>query len=51
MEEAEEEEEEDEGVERQMFRYMVQMENNPSKTKVVTLVDSLYVASRLTAFH
>lgn len=37
--------EEDEGVERQMFSYMVQVENNPSGTKVVTLVDSLYVAS------
>lgn len=36
---------EDEGVERQMFSYMVQMENSPSGTKVVTLVDSLYVAS------
>lgn len=35
---------EDEGVERQMFSYMVQMENNPSGTKLVTLVDSLYVA-------
>lgn len=34
---------EDEGVERQMFSYMVQTENNPSGTKAVTLVDSLYV--------
>lgn len=36
---------EDEGVEHQMFSNMLQMENNPSGTKVVTLVDSLYVAS------
>ncbi len=36
---------EDVGVEHQMFSYMVQMENSPSGTKVVTLVDSLYVAS------
>lgn len=33
-------------LEHQMFSYMVQMENSPSGTKVVTLVDSLYVASR-----
>lgn len=45
MEEKEAAVEEEEGVERQMFSYMVQMENNPSGTKVVTLVDSLYVAS------
>lgn len=37
--------EEDKGVECQMFSYMVQMENSPSGTKAVTLVDSLYVAS------
>lgn len=41
----EKEAEEDKGVERQMFSYMVQMENSPSGTKVVTLADSLYVAS------
>lgn len=35
---------EDEGVEHQMFSYMVRTENSPSGTKVVTLVDSLYVA-------
>lgn len=37
--------EEDEGVESQMFSYMVEVENSPSGTKVVTLVNSLYVAS------
>lgn len=45
---------EDEGVERQMFSYTVQTENRLSGTKVVTLVDSLHVASPpspLTAFN
>lgn len=41
----EKEEVEDEGVQLQMFSYMVQMENSLCGTKVVTLVDSLYVAS------
>lgn len=36
---------EDEGVEHQMFSYMVQLEKSPSGTEVVTLVDSLHVAS------
>lgn len=35
----------DEGVACQMFSYMVQMETSPSGTKVVMLVDFLYVAS------
>lgn len=36
---------EDEAVEHQMLSSTAQMENRPSGTKVVTLVDSLYVAS------
>lgn len=39
------EEKEDQGVEHQMFSYIVQMESSPSGTKVVTVVDSLYVGS------
>lgn len=31
-------------VQHQMFSYMLQMENKPFGTQVVTLVDSLYVA-------